>query len=85
MNEIFLITAIAAFAFIALLMLIRIHNVDKFRKNLKSGTDVKFFILEEKFYGKIISADKNSAVVEYLTFGNRYGKRSVLISNIYPR
>lgn len=56
----------------------------KWRKQIKKGDLCKFYILEEKYIGKIAQVFGKSVTVRYLDNKNKIARCSSLITNTYP-
>lgn len=55
-----------------------------FRKNIKKGDTCKFYIGDEKCFGKIIDIDKELIEVEFLDAGGVYERCFFHRFNLYP-
>jgi hypothetical protein len=70
-------------ALLIVYILIRNFYVDHFRKKLKHGSRVKFFIKEEKYYGIVKRSDPDQALVEFMQ-GTIPDYLLLSKSNLYP-
>ncbi len=58
-----------------------------FRKNIKKGDTCKFYIGDEKHFGKVsrcYGIKNNQIEIEFLDINGTYEKRLFLKSNLYP-
>lgn len=70
---------------IILIFIARYIFTAHFRKNVKQGSRVKFYILRYKFEGRVLRVDPGQVLVEYYyDEGRNFEYRIIPKDNIYP-